>query len=161
MPKQSSELPPIAWPEHYGPTDGKEVVDAIIQVFQIHGKCDIFSSGVKLIFVPDPPVINEAADLFMRSVSNLTSAQLHPFHWGTRGLAYLCCDMTSYRQLIAAFLAMKSTTLSIIAFVEEPGYRTTTGQLTGLIRAFLDNAPEAADRGVHYAGLFFECGALR
>jgi hypothetical protein len=162
MPPPNSDLPLIDWPEHYTPGDGKEVVDAIMRVFQTHCACDLLAAGITLLFVPDPPPINAADDAFRQSIANLTAEQVRRFQWGKRGLAYVCGDPATYRQLIACFLAMRSTTLSIIAIPTPAETRHTHDQLAAVITAFLDNAPEAVNGayGIRHVGLFFDCGVL-
>ena len=112
-----------------------------------------------LIFAPDPPVSQEPIDLIKRQFPDLEDLDITAFKWGRRGLAYTTISHQHFRRLIAIFLSLRSTTLSILAINRPQSGADITARLEALIQSFISNDTEQK-APTAYAGLFFDMGVL-
>ena len=153
-----TQLPQIEWPERYGPEDGGSIVDAIVAAFRDCCQMELLTPGTTLILAPDPPLPDAPTVPGAIGPDGEGGAPLSRISWGHRGQAYLATEVAQFTGWIAALLAMRSTTLSIIAV--PPGGPTIDEEQAGrLISAFLTNEPDP-ERLLPYAGLFFDMGVL-
>lgn len=159
MTTDENPLPRIEWPETFGPRDGRDVVAAITGIFKERWGIDVRSEGVLVLFVPEPPASGESEDWVRSQLGRPSDLDLERLGWGKRGVAYATGSPRYLDELTAAFLAMRATTLSIIAVAglgHAPNWRDSAPDL---ISAFLSGRRPNADAH-RYAGLHFDMGVL-
>ena len=148
--------PGVEWPEDRGPRDGSDVADAVVTAFRERCEVDIFVEDVVLVFVPDPPVRLEPLEWARTHGIETSGWKLRESTWGRRSRAWIASQRQAWRDLIALFLSLRSTTLSIIV-VEAA--RAEDDRALGLIIAdFLDGS--GVGQSPRHAGLFFDMGTL-
>ncbi len=79
--------------------------------------------------------------------------------WGKQGLAFFVGSSALFDEAMAAFLSMKSTTLTVLAVASRSDQELTDTQAARLIECFLDD--QLIPEGFELGALFFDMGELR
>jgi hypothetical protein len=143
-----STVPDIEWPENFGPNQGDEIVAKIMSLLAV-----CLTDRSVIVFVPDPPQSANSLSWIIEQCDE--ELQLTSLSWGKRGLAYVADQSHYFKSLIAVFLAMGSTTLSIFALEKKHSPKS----ISNLIDDFISGKDIAASH-FPFVGLFFDMGVL-
>ena len=143
-----STVPDIEWPEDFGPNQGAEIVAEIMSLLAV-----CLTDRSVIVFVPDPPKSANGLSWIIEQCDE--KLQLTSLSWGKRGLAYMTDQNHYFKRLIAVFLAMGSTTLSIFALEN----KHSPESISNLINDFISGKDTVTDH-FPFVGLFFDMGVL-
>ncbi len=149
----------LEWPENDDPARAGRIVEELAAILRDRCGIDLDSSGTRLIFAPDPPKSARPLSWILERLDGNGGEEIHRLDWGKQGLAFVVGTSALFDKAMAAFLAMKSTTLTVLAVVSRSGRELTDAQAARLIECFLDDQPIL--EGFELGALFFDMGELR